>query len=62
MWECHGDHVWRGGGICLHCRTRLRCFCGCFIREDGLEEHFKRCRQLERERWAEREKMEAGFA
>ncbi len=42
--DCHyGDHQWRGGGICIACGTRLRCYCGAFVREDGIEEHLKKC-------------------
>lgn len=37
--ECHGDHLWRGGGVCVECGARLHCLCGRFVREDGIERH-----------------------
>lgn len=43
--ECYyGDHSWRGGGTCVLCGARLRCYCGAFVREDGIDEHLKKCR------------------
>lgn len=43
--DCHyGDHFWNGGGVCLNCGRRLRCYCGAFVREDGIEKHLERCR------------------
>ena len=45
--DCHfGDHTWRGGGVCVFCGTRLRCFCGQFVREDSIEDHLDSCRWL----------------
>lgn len=41
--ECaHGDHLWRGGGVCS-CGARLRCYCGRFVTEDGIEAHLTEC-------------------
>lgn len=37
------DHRYRGGGACFECGHRLRCVCGQFVREDGLESHEKAC-------------------
>lgn len=45
--DCHNnDHTWCGGGICVRCGKRLRCLCGQFIREDGVEDHLDSCRWL----------------
>lgn len=62
--DCHyGDHHWDGGGICSNCGKRLRCYCGCFIREDGIERHLREsCRLAEEMREAERSKIESTFA
>lgn len=44
MTDCHGDHLWRGTSTCVLCGERLRCACGCFIREDNITEHvFEKC-------------------
>lgn len=40
------DHTWNGGGICINCDKRLRCLCGQFIREDGIDKHLESCRYL----------------
>jgi hypothetical protein len=32
-------HLWRGTGACVYCGEQLRCFCGRFVREDGIEKH-----------------------
>lgn len=43
--DCHyGDHSYHGGGICVRCGRQLRCYCGVFIREDGIEAHLATCR------------------
>lgn len=31
----------------------MRCSCGAFVREDGLEKHYQRCRWVEAENQAE---------
>jgi hypothetical protein len=41
----YGDHDWLGGGVCLACGKRLRCGCGQFVTEDGLEKHIEVCPQ-----------------
>lgn len=38
-----GDHDWMGTSRCAHCGSRLRCFCGRFVREDRLAEHVDTC-------------------
>jgi hypothetical protein len=43
--DCRGDHLWRGGGVCVLCGARLRCYCGAFVREDNIDKHLKACRQ-----------------
>lgn len=43
--DCHyGDHSWHGGGVCVRCGDRLRCCCGAFVTEDGIETHLQTCR------------------
>ena len=43
--DCHyGDHYWDGSSICSQCGKRLRCSCGCYVREDNLEKHMETCR------------------
>lgn len=43
--DCHyGDHTYRGGGSCVRCGKRLRCFCGAFVTEAGLDAHLEGCR------------------
>lgn len=45
--DCHyGDHDWQGGGACAGCGERLRCYCGAFVRADGIDAHLAsgRCR------------------
>lgn len=43
--DCHfGDHLWMGGGVCVRCGLQLRCACGVFVREDGIDAHLERCR------------------
>ena len=39
--DCYitNDHDWKGGGICVHCGTRLTCMCGQFIRADKMDAH-----------------------
>lgn len=32
--------------MCVLCGHQLRCYCGCFIREDGIEKHLKSCRWI----------------
>lgn len=40
--ECYyGDHQWRGGGACICCGKKLRCYCGRFVTEDGLNKHLE---------------------
>jgi hypothetical protein len=42
--DCYyGDHYWNGGGTCSRCGMRLRCDCGQFVTEDGMDEHFEWC-------------------
>ena len=57
--DCHyGDHSWMGGGICVRCYERLRCYCGMFIREDGIREHLQTtCPLAFDQREQEREKI-----
>ena len=43
--DCYyGDHEWRGTSACVHCGERLRCGCGCYVREDNLDAHLETCR------------------
>lgn len=47
--DCHyGDHFWLGGGVCVRCGKRLRCGCGQFVTEAGIEAHLERCPVTER--------------
>lgn len=40
--DCHyGDHAWRGTSTCVRCGNRLRCVCGCYVREDNMNAHVK---------------------
>ncbi len=56
--DCHyGDHQWHGSGICSGCGKRLRCYCGAFVREDGIEEHLKTCRLYAAELQAEHDSL-----
>lgn len=57
--DCHfGDHEWNGTSQC-RCGARLRCMCGVYIREDNLNDHYKRCPWVERELERERREIEA---
>jgi hypothetical protein len=62
--DCHyGDHLWMGGGSCVRCGIQLRCYCGCFIREDDIERHLRdSCRLAEAFRNQERQSIESTFA
>jgi len=62
--DCHyGDHTWKGTGACVRCGKRLRCYCGIFIREDGIDEHLRTsCRIAFATREEEREQIERTFA
>lgn len=45
--DCHyGDHTYHGGGICMRCYKPLRCSCGQFMREDGIDAHLERCPRI----------------
>lgn len=52
-------HDWQGGGSCVRCGERLRCACGQFVAEDGIDSHLRRCPDLERERARERREIES---
>lgn len=41
-----GDHNYRGTGACLACGHRLRCYCGAFVREDGLDDHLDKIHDI----------------
>ena len=54
---CHGDHFWDGSSQCSSCGARLRCACGCYVREDNLEKHFKTCRYAAAEEQAAQDEL-----
>jgi hypothetical protein len=62
--NCHfGDHDWRGSGVCVHCGKRLRCYCGQFVTEDGIDKHIRdSCPIAFAEMADERRKIESTFA
>jgi len=62
--DCHyGDHLWKGGGSCVRCGVKLRCYCGQFVREDDLLRHLdKSCPTYADERDYERSSIERTFA
>lgn len=61
--DCHyGDHSWRGGGVCVRCGVQLRCSCGQFVREDGIEQHIEACPYVLAVLEDERRKTESTFA
>lgn len=62
--DCHyGDHSWRGGGVCVRCGVQLRCYCGQFVTEDGIEKHLRESCPLEKKfREEERRSIESTFA
>lgn len=40
--DCYyGDHEWRGGGACVRCGVQLRCYCGQFVTESGIDKHLR---------------------
>ena len=42
--DCHyGDHLYRGTGACVRCGKRLRCYCGAFVTEAGIDKHLETC-------------------
>jgi hypothetical protein len=43
----YNDHDWHGGGACVHCGERLRCFCGQFVTESSMRAHLESCRNDE---------------
>lgn len=44
--DCYyGDHTWNGTSQCVHCGERLRCSCGCYVRDDRFDEHILKCRK-----------------
>ncbi len=45
--DCYlmNDHRWNGTSQC-ECGARLRCICGCFVREDNLAAHVAKCRTI----------------
>jgi len=43
---CLNGHYWHGSSQCSLCGARLRCECGQYMREDGIEEHMAVCRVL----------------
>ncbi len=45
--DCHyGDHTYLGGGVCVRCGKRLRCYCGAFVTETGIDAHLATRRSL----------------
>lgn len=43
---CLSGHYWNGSSRCSLCDARLRCDCGCYVREDNIDEHMKTCRVI----------------
>lgn len=42
-----GDHYWLGS-TCAACGRRLRCDCGVYIRVENMNDHFNRCKVVQR--------------
>lgn len=62
--DCHyGDHLWMGTGACVRCGIQLRCGCGQFVTEEGIDKHLREgCPQTEAILREEREAIESTFA
>jgi len=43
---CLEGCFWNGSSQCSRCGARLRCVCGCYVREDNLIAHETACRVL----------------
>lgn len=62
--DCHyGDHFWNGGGSCVRCGVQLRCYCGQFVTESGIDKHLREsCPVSFAEMEDERRSIESTFA
>jgi hypothetical protein len=56
-------HLWRGTGACVRCGEQLRCYCGRYVTEAGIDKHLREsCPVSFAEMQEERRSIESTFA